>query len=155
METRTGHAYISCCLCSRGIAAHLAVTSTVLWSEPDCCTQRKWGTAGATGSMIREGEVAYYLSMTAHMSQIHHSVQTTWGNCLVPTITNQGISPVNNLMMWLKRSTEHAHSACVSVQARGMSATADIISWGHVKMPVVDRTVQVHKTVYSKPKLGK
>lgn len=67
---------------------------------------------GGTGLTIKtEGEIIpSYLSITAPLSQIYHSVQAARGGRWVPNITNHGIHPAENLLMCLNRAAERSNA---------------------------------------------
>lgn len=119
----------------RYAAAGLPVIPTLPLSEPESEDLQEprglWSWKGGGG-----GRAHSYLSMTAQMSLIHHSIYSQpEGN-----ITNQGISPGNNLMMWLKRTSERADCVC-----QGADSSNVCYSWchftKHLRVSIVVRKV--------------
>lgn len=98
--------------CAAGGLLHIYL-SAPLWANSSAVHQEVRSRKSYRGRDQSRGVAPCYVSITAQVSHIYHCVQAAWGRSSVPNITNQGINPVNNLLMQLRHATEHSNADCV------------------------------------------
>lgn len=141
---QTGSGFISpAALCSGALAAHLPVSPPSERSGAPCT--RTWAAAGGTGDEISPGE-SYHATCPSQPRCLRSiTVYRQPEGCrLVPNITNQGINPLNNLLMQLKHAAEHSDADCVRY-SMWLRRLVCLLLPGHVNGGIIIRKLNVSK----------